>query len=215
VSCNDVASLQLRIIHEQAAAVRQGEIDENGNLKRSSTRPKIRQAPSESIGDRDWLLLTVVALWRADISFYLHWLSVAENNDKSMTALRLWDSPCDITVKISLEQFFRHLSRYVFAMRPDNPYLPIAVPWLTTYTWADFSILFASPSNGYCRPHMLTSACTNLLSSRADFESQRLWSNTVRGVLLLYTRDADVSPIKGVCFRNSLPGSKNTENKSS
>ncbi|EIN11059.1 hypothetical protein PUNSTDRAFT_51619 [Punctularia strigosozonata HHB-11173 SS5] len=172
-SLRDAFATRIRRIF-LAAILGHGEIDERGNLMRPSPRPKLKRASSETIPDREWLLLAVLALWRVDIDFYLQWLSVAESADKGLNALKLWDSTCDLAVKMALDLSFRYLSKYVFALSPDSPYLSAAVPWLMQFT-----------------PYALLSACTNLLAARADFEAQRLWVDTAHGLLLLYTRDTD------------------------
>lgn len=96
----------------------------NGNIRRTATRPKAKRFTSETLTDNDLLLLAILALWRADLSYSMLPVDEEDSLQWSITFTRIWDSEADTSVKISAATTFQCLVDMFFRMSPEDPDYP-------------------------------------------------------------------------------------------
>lgn len=101
--------------------MRRSEIDTDGNIRRAATRPKAKRFTSETLTDKDLLLLAILSLWRADFSYSMLPVDEEDSLQWSITFTRIWDSEADTSVKISAATSFQCLVDMFFRMTPADP----------------------------------------------------------------------------------------------
>lgn len=84
-------------------------------------RPKAKRFTSETLTDNDLLLLAILALWRADLSYSMLPVDEEDSLQWSITFTRIWDSEADTSVKISAATTFQCLVDMFFRMSPEDP----------------------------------------------------------------------------------------------
>lgn len=68
------------------------------------------------------MLLALLSLWRADGEFYLAHFDYADVDEFLASAVKLWDAPIDISVKISATMSTTLISHALPLMVPSDPY---------------------------------------------------------------------------------------------
>lgn len=101
--------------------MRCSEVDTSGNIRRAATRPKAKRFTSETLTDKDLLLLAILALWRADFCYSMLPIDEEDSLQWSITFTRIWDSEADTSVKISAATTFQCLVDMFFRMSPEDP----------------------------------------------------------------------------------------------
>ncbi|KAH9948737.1 hypothetical protein B0H21DRAFT_787622 [Amylocystis lapponica] len=162
------------------AAMRRHEIDQAGNVRRAQLRPKAKRYTSETLPDRDLVVVALLALTRQNPMWFFAHLDYAYQDLWVPGTIEQWHTPMDPALKVSLNRTFRRCVETVKSMRPDHPKYEIIGPWL--------SVVY---------PATLATVCTNLLDSRTDLEAQRMWINMAYELLFRYTQQA-VYPIHAV-----------------
>lgn len=157
-----------------AAATRQNEVDPNGFVKRAAARPKSRRYTSETLSDRELLVLAICSLWRANYRYYFIALQTIRTADWLPVAIKVWESPMDSSVKQSTAWSIRYLCELIFQMQPEDDYCQEAVTWMK----------MACPAT-------LTSMSMCLLNARIDLKAQRMWMDLAYDLLVVYTRTTD------------------------
>jgi len=110
--------------------LRRGEHDQYGNVKRAAARPKARRTASETLSDREALLLGILSLWRARITFFLRTLKEGEVEDWIFAAIKLWESSVDISIKISTACSFQQIAEISFRMQPTDVFYEVIMAWM-------------------------------------------------------------------------------------
>ncbi|TFK46902.1 hypothetical protein OE88DRAFT_1666689 [Heliocybe sulcata] len=165
-----VVAPRLRAIVKSAAS-RQNEIDAMGFVKRASQRPKSRRYTSETLSDRELLVLAICSLWRANYRYYFIALQLIPTPDWLPVGIKVWESPMDSAVKQSTAWSIRYLCELIFLMQPEDDYFQEAMTWMK----------MACPAT-------LTSISMCLLNSRIDLKAQRMWMDLAYDLLVVYTR---------------------------
>jgi len=110
--------------------MRRSEYDSDGTIRRPAARPKAKRFTSETLIDKDLMLLSILALWRAAPDYYItsvdhskldHWLSISA---------RIQDSDCDTAVKISAATSNQHITDIFFRMNPNDSYYGLIEQWM-------------------------------------------------------------------------------------
>lgn len=114
----------------KTAASRRNEIDEYGNIKKAASRPKARRVSTDILSDRELLLLAFLSLWRADSEFHLAHFDQSEVDEFLGSAVKLWDSPLDISVKLSSTMSIILFSHALPNMVPSDPYFDFHVRYM-------------------------------------------------------------------------------------
>ncbi|KZT29450.1 hypothetical protein NEOLEDRAFT_1128208 [Neolentinus lepideus HHB14362 ss-1] len=164
---------RLRAIVKSAAS-RQNEVDAMGFVKRASQRPKSRRYTSETLSDRELLVLAICSLWRANYRYYFIALVLIPTPDWLPVGIKVWESPMDSSVKQSTAWSIRYLCELIFSMQPEDEYFHEAVTWMK----------LACPAT-------LTSISMCLLNARIDLKAQRMWMDLAYDLLVVYTRATD------------------------
>lgn len=114
----------------KAAASRRNEIDEYGNIKKAAPRPKAKRVSTDILSDRELLLLALLSLWRVDIEFHQAHFDLSEVDEFLASAVKLWDSPLDISVKLSSTMSIVLFSHALPNMDPSDPYFDFQMQYL-------------------------------------------------------------------------------------
>ncbi|KAG6857003.1 hypothetical protein H0H87_011097 [Tephrocybe sp. NHM501043] len=167
----DLMCSRLRAIY-QTTGLRRAEVDQYGNMKRSSSRPKAQWTSYQPLSDREVLLLGILSLWRTSPSFHIKDLTIPVIVQWVETSNKVWDSNLDISVKVSTSScFYEALSNFYNAPVGDDA---------TTNAMITFMKM--------ALPTTLFSIVMNLLHTRQDSEAERLWMSIAHQLLELYTK---------------------------
>lgn len=85
----------------KTSGLRRPEVDQYGNLKRPSARPKILWTSYQPLSDREVLLFGVIALWRTGPLFHVKNLTIPQIEEWLEGANKLWSTDLDISIKLS------------------------------------------------------------------------------------------------------------------
>ncbi|KDQ64130.1 hypothetical protein JAAARDRAFT_118551 [Jaapia argillacea MUCL 33604] len=177
---DEMIAPRLRSIFK-SVATRTSELDPQGNVRRSAARPKSKRYTSETLSDRELLILAICSLWRANYHYYFIALQILDTPDWVPVAIKVWESPMDSCVKQSSAWSIRYLGELIFSMTPNDKYFKDAVLWMK----------LAIPST-------FISLGTNLLNSRIDLKSQRMWIDLMHDLLAVYTKETEYEEIKAL-----------------
>jgi hypothetical protein len=107
--------------------LRRNEQDQFGTVKRPSPRPKARRTSSETLSDREALLLGILSLWQVRISFFLQTLQGKEVEEWVSAAIRLWETTVDISIRIATATSFQLFAEMSFKVQPTEPFYDVIV----------------------------------------------------------------------------------------
>ena len=95
---------------------------DNHNLsrtKRIASRPKAKRIYAEPLNDREVLFLSIQTLWRRDPGIFVLGLRNMEDFlDWNNSAIKLWEAPLDVTVKMSAAATLQKVSAETFMSPP-------------------------------------------------------------------------------------------------
>ncbi|KAF8883153.1 hypothetical protein CPB84DRAFT_1817082 [Gymnopilus junonius] len=164
----------------KTAGIRRQEIEYKGVMKRIATRPKAKKQFPEPLTEREMLILGILSLWRAYPVFFMKGIStLQEIGDWVMIAVKLWEAPIDISVKISTAYCMRKMSESTFLMAPSDS--------------SHFMMVSIIKSS---LPVTLVSVVGNLFVARTDLDAQRLWISIAHQVLDVYVTKSDLQHVK-------------------
>ncbi|KAH6914612.1 hypothetical protein BKA70DRAFT_1180120 [Coprinopsis sp. MPI-PUGE-AT-0042] len=159
------------------------ELDQYKNIKRAASRPKRKPSEAEPLGDKEVLLLAILATWRQ----YPWWLlkGVSEHTLDQWTAVtvKVWDTPLDLTVKMSTASCLCNATERCFVTPP-------------TYRSAELAVYAMKRS----LPMTLQSVAANLMNNRTDFEAQTLWITLAHSLIDMYNRKIPLDHVKAIQF---------------
>ncbi|KAG6336483.1 hypothetical protein ID866_2597 [Astraeus odoratus] len=158
----------------KVCAGRCSETDGEGNKRISATRPKAKRFTSETLPDKDLLLIAVLTLWRTSPDYYIRLLDLAHLPIWIATSVRIWDSEADTSVKIAAAMAIQQLTDIFFRMDPEDP----THAKLETWMQGLLSIT-------------LICVAKKLLMSRLEPDSQRLWISIASQILEAYQRKSE------------------------
>ncbi|KAF9480190.1 hypothetical protein BDN70DRAFT_931958 [Pholiota conissans] len=166
-----------------SVGLRRSEIDMYGIAKRPAARPRAKRIWPEPLTDREVLILGILSLWRSNSVFFTNGITTAEEiNDWSNTAVRLWEAPLDVSVKVSTSSTLGAITESAFKpvqMEDESARLVLAIVQAAM-------------------PITLISVVGNLLASRASPDSQRQWITLAHQVIELYVSKSDSTGLKEV-----------------
>ncbi|PPQ78909.1 hypothetical protein CVT25_002369 [Psilocybe cyanescens] len=159
----------------KGSGVRRQEVEHNGVMKRISTRPRAKHVFPEPLNDREVLILGILSLWRATPLFMMKGLSSTADADSWVNmAVKLWEAPIDISVKVSTASCMRRLSQQAFLTFSDDSNRALLM-----------NIVKSS------LPITLLSVSANLLTTRSDFDAQRLWISVAHQIIEAFVIKTD------------------------
>ncbi|KAI0737738.1 hypothetical protein C8Q80DRAFT_1276173 [Daedaleopsis nitida] len=148
---------------------RRSEMEPNGVSRKVNLRPRAKRYTSETLPDRDLLILGLLTLWRADIWWYHDCLTEEVVSIVFTSCLSIYMSPADPAVRWSLGRTFRYFIESVVQCPVDNPKWPLLLKWVTEVG-----------------PVVLSSVANNLLNTRTDLQTQRMLISQAYEVMHLY-----------------------------
>src|SRR5262245_55308684 len=104
----------------QTAATRRPEIDQNGDMKRTAPKPQCKRYTSETIADRDLLVLAILALFRIDARCFLYESETKELDESVTDSVQLIQRPGDPAVPLSALRTFIHAANWVSSLSPGD-----------------------------------------------------------------------------------------------
>ncbi|KAH7916805.1 hypothetical protein BJ138DRAFT_1121610 [Hygrophoropsis aurantiaca] len=164
---------RLRTIYKMSS-LRRSEVDDRGNVRRPANRPRAKRFTSETLLDKDLLLLAILMLWRVDSHYYVMHTGDPERANWTSDVARIWNSPTDTAVKISEADTFQQMTDMFFKMQPGDHYYAMVADWMKA-----------------------TLSCTlititkKLLVTRLDPEKQRLWIGVAHQLVETYHRKSE------------------------
>ncbi|KAF9527976.1 hypothetical protein CPB83DRAFT_363170 [Crepidotus variabilis] len=160
--------------------VRRLDIDQQNHTRRVASRPKGKRSGAEPLSDRELLLLGILSLWRKVPEFYTVGLNSFEDHlNWQKIAVKLWEAPLDISVKLSTATTMQRVSARSFMMPSGDPNTALMLQVVRTSL-----------------PITLLSVVGNLVSTRTDLEAQRLWMSVAHQVLSTYTLSIPLEAVK-------------------
>ncbi|KAL0576959.1 Ras GTPase activating protein ira2 [Marasmius crinis-equi] len=166
---------------QEAASTKRPETDAFGNMKRSAPLPRVKKSQRQNLTDREVLLLAILSLWRARPTFFLTSMEDRDNASWNIifSTAKLWEANVDNSVKISTAATVLLKAEVGFMLSPQDPLYEDYARWLKDSL-----------------PQTLISIVTNLLHSRTDIATQRLWTGLALQLLEMYVRKADAPHVK-------------------
>ncbi|KAJ7167823.1 hypothetical protein C8R46DRAFT_1350755 [Mycena filopes] len=162
---------------------RRGEIDQNGRAQRSQAYPRAKRRVPQPLSDGEVLILSVLTVWRHSTSFFYD--DDAEKLGFSWldSTIRLWESGVDNSLKASA------INSLTSSLHPT---LQASEAMLGIR--AESMLAFIK----YVLPNALFSLSSNLLRTRSDTESTRLWTTAIFRVLRLYLINNDAPIMRAI-----------------
>ncbi|KAJ7034157.1 hypothetical protein C8F04DRAFT_582650 [Mycena alexandri] len=158
---------------------RRGETDQNGRTQRTQPYPKSKRRLPQPLSDGEVLILGILTVWRNNISFFY-------DDDKEKagfswldSVIRLFESGLDNAVKTS-----------VISILISMIYPTLHASEASLGPRAANMLAFVK----YLMPNTLFSLSSNLLRTRSDTETTRMWTTAIFRMLKLYLTNND-SPI--------------------
>lgn len=111
--------------------MRRSEYECDGTVRRAALRPKAKRFTSETLADKDLMLIAILALWRAAPDYYI--TNVEKTSDPNRwreMSVRIRTSDTDTAVKISAASSFQHFTDIFFRMDPNDPYYEMCESWM-------------------------------------------------------------------------------------
>ncbi|KAJ3551785.1 hypothetical protein NM688_g4509 [Phlebia brevispora] len=158
-----------------SAITRRAEYDASGVLKKPAWRPKAKRYTTETLPDRELALHGLLALWRADVHWFIDGMSM-ENKDRWIAeTLEQWQAPADYSVRLAIARTIRYIQEGLRTTPKDSYCYQAGVTWLM-----------------HCASGSMAAFGMSLLSCRTDFEAQRMWMHMSHELLyrFLLTMDA-------------------------
>ncbi|KAG2042146.1 hypothetical protein BDR03DRAFT_978842 [Suillus americanus] len=159
------------------SSMRLSEYDNNGAIRRAASRPKAKRFTSETLIDKDLMLLSILALLRASPDYYIANIEDTDVEGWDSISSRVRDSDTDTAVKISAATSHQHLTDLFFKMPPTDPYYKMIE-----------------------RPMSLMCIAKRLLLTRLDPDSQRLWIHVAHQLVECYHRKSEDNHAHGMQF---------------
>ncbi|KAL0070247.1 Ras GTPase activating protein ira2 [Marasmius tenuissimus] len=166
---------------QEAASTKRPETDAFGNMKRSANLPRTKRIQRQSLADREVLLLAILSLWRARPTFFLTSMEDQDNGSWNIifSTAKLWEANVDNSVKMSTAATVLLKAEVGFMLSPQDPLYDDYARWLKDSL-----------------PQTLISVVTNLLHSRTDVATQRLWTRLALQLLEMFVRKTDAPHVK-------------------
>ncbi|OBZ70421.1 Neurofibromin [Grifola frondosa] len=158
-----------------SSTTRRSEVGAGGVSKKANFRPKAKRYTSETLADRELLLLSILTLWRADVWWFHDCVDLEQKSSWVKEWLEIWHAPADPAVRFSLARTFRHLVENVAQMSADHPRFAVLSMWQSVVG-----------------PATLAAVCTNLLNARSDYPAQRMWISMAYEIMFRFTRPYEV-----------------------
>ncbi|KAI0340881.1 hypothetical protein BDW22DRAFT_1485833 [Trametopsis cervina] len=155
----------------QAAISHRSEIDPSGTMKKANYRPRAKRYTTETLPDRELALHAIMALWRADVSWFLEGLDLAQEPQWIAHTLETWQSTVDNSLKYSFARTIRYIQEGVRNSPVESRSFIHGARWMMNVgsgTMAAFGM--------------------GLLVARHDFEAQRMWMTLAHELLFRFTR---------------------------
>ncbi|OJA21538.1 hypothetical protein AZE42_01812, partial [Rhizopogon vesiculosus] len=105
----------------QMSSIRRSEYESDGTIRRAASRTKAKRFTSETLTDKDLMLIAILALWRAAPDYYVasvERMSQSQPESWKAISVRIRDSDTDTAVKISAASSFQHFTDIFFRMAP-------------------------------------------------------------------------------------------------
>ncbi|KDR84288.1 hypothetical protein GALMADRAFT_87191 [Galerina marginata CBS 339.88] len=166
----------------KGAGTRRQEVEHNGVVKRVASRPKGKQIYPEPLSEREVLILGILSLWRSTPLFFLKGINTMEEIDNWVAvAVKIWEAPIDVSVKISTASCMRKVSEHTFMTPATDP---------------NYRVMMDIVKSSL--PVTLLSVVGNLLLTRVDLDSQRLWVSIAHQVIDVYVTKSDLEHVQQV-----------------
>ncbi|KAI0080777.1 hypothetical protein K474DRAFT_1717515 [Panus rudis PR-1116 ss-1] len=153
------------------SVMHRSEVDDMGNIRKPNARPKARRYVQETVTDRELLSLACLALYRADINWYLCALHMDQKPYWIPGTVELWLAPSDPSVKVSMNRTTRHALDVIIEMSPEHPWWIHCAGWMTSVM-----------------PATLAAVCLNLLDARTDFKMQQMYMSMAVEIMERFTK---------------------------
>lgn len=112
----------------QFAGLRRIEIDRQGVVRRVAARPRAKRFFPEPLSEGEILVLGLHSLWKMSLLFFQQGIQTEDDVRKWVdVAVSRWQSPIDISVKISMASCIRKASEITFMSPPSAPNYAISV----------------------------------------------------------------------------------------
>jgi neurofibromin 1 len=100
-------------------------------MKRPASKPQSKRYTSETIADRDLLVLAILALFRIDARCFLYESETKELDDWVTDTVQLIQRPGDPAVPLSALRTFIHAANWVHGLDPGDEFYEKGRVWMS------------------------------------------------------------------------------------
>lgn len=170
---------------------RRPELDSYGAMKHPDSKPKAKRIVSESLSDKELLMLGILSLWRQDANFHTTGASKEDLEEWVGVVVKIWDMNVDNCVKVSVTTCLCRLAVGLFRSVPG-----VGATGQGQEEGKRFELM--SKLIKASLPATLLSVSVNLLRARDNIEMQRLWVSLALQVLDLYLVKIEGQHVKDI-----------------
>lgn len=158
-------------------------------MKKANYRPKAKRYTTETLPDRELAIHAIMALWRADVSWFLDGLDLNNAPKWIPQNMEQWQAPSDSSIKYGIARTMRYIMEGIRNSPTDSPAFTNGSAWMAH---AGYAYFFPSPcgltDTTISRSGSMASFGLTLLYCRTDFEGQRMWMDLAHELLYRFTR---------------------------
>lgn len=117
--------------YTQSAVLRRNEMDDLGNIKRAVPRPNAKRFTSETIADRELLVLAILSLYRIDARIFLMQCSDKDLDGWVTDTVQILQRPGDPAVPLSSVRTFMRVALWILELKPGEDLYHEGTSWMT------------------------------------------------------------------------------------
>ncbi|EKM59988.1 uncharacterized protein PHACADRAFT_115378 [Phanerochaete carnosa HHB-10118-sp] len=155
----------------ESSITRRGEIDSNGLVKKANYRPKAKRYTTETLPDRELAIHVTMALWRADVHWFLDGINPDNEPRWIPDTLEQWQAESGSSVKWGMAKTIRYIQEGIRASAEGSPTFVAGSKWMM-----------------HCGSGTMAAFGLTLLTCRTDFRSQKMWMEMAYELLYRFTR---------------------------
>ena len=99
-------------------------------MKKASYRPKAKRYTTETLPDRELAIHAIMALWRADVSWFLDGLDITHQPYWIPQTLEQWHAQTDSSVKYGIARTIRYIQEGIRASPVDSKQFVTGSAWM-------------------------------------------------------------------------------------
>ena len=99
-------------------------------MKKANYRPKAKRYTTETLPDRELAIHATMALWRADVSWFLDGLNPQNEARWMPQTIEQWQAPTDLSIKSGIARTIRYIQEGIRNSPVDSPAFINGSKWM-------------------------------------------------------------------------------------